>query len=868
MSPRFELLEKRRLMASIAGTVYNDLDGSGVQDGGEPGIINRTVYLDDDNDGVKDGGETSVLTDANGDYIFSDLSADTYVVRTVIPAGWVQTEPSGGQPITIFLSNGQDVEDTNFGTHIVPGQTGDISGVVYDDTDGDGVLDAGEVGTTGATVYLDLNDDETLDAGEDFVTTDANGAYEFADVGIGTYAVRVDLLAGSTQTFPILGFGYDVTLDSINNQFTTADFYVTTRTDVAQVGGLVFEDTDRDGTQDSGENPLVGITVYIDENANSSLDVGELTSITNDDGFYFFAGLDAGTYDIRQELQTNFSQTTPAADASQTVTLVADTRTTDVDFGQAVAPSSIAGLVFFDADGNGVFDLTEVALENRTVYIDTDNDGVKDNSETSAVTGFDGGYVFDNLVAGTYRIRQVLQTAWVQTTPAANAPITIVLGVATDEIDKDFGTRPNPNLTGSVTGTIYNDADGDGVLDAGEVGVAGRTVYLDANDDGVLDTGEVTTTTDANGIYLFSGISFATYKVRTVIPTGFKQTLPKLNAAVTATISSNNKNFTGGNFLTTDRIDLADLGGVVFNDGNRNGVQDTNDPGLPNIRVYIDGNNNRRRELSEVSTLTDSTGSYFFPGLVAGTYNIRQILQANWIQTTPAANTSRVVVLTAGELNDAVDFGTAITPATISGVVFDDKNGNGARDLGEKGLSGWVVYIDANSNGAQDGGEISANTNGSGAYTLSSLDAGTYRITTVLKPGFRNTTPAFVDVTVTSSQSLPNTNFGVTSRGNVSGSVFNDKNTSRTRDAGEVGIKNFKIYIDTNDNSRLDAGEAFVLSDSAGNFTLTNVITGTYKIRAVPQSKYKLTTPITGFLTATVSDAGTVTGLLFGAKVV
>src|SRR5205823_4529747 len=47
-------------------------------------------------------------------------------------------------------------------------------------------------------------------------------------------------------------------------------------------------------------------------------------------------------------------------------------------------------------------------------------------------------------------------------------------------------------------------------------------------------------------------------------------------------------------------------------------------------------------------------------------------------------------------------------PASISGTVYNDKNGNGHRDVGEPGLQGVTVYLDSNNNSAPNAGEPSA----------------------------------------------------------------------------------------------------------------------------------------------------------------
>src|SRR5262249_5987518 len=78
-------------MASISGQKFDDLDGNGVHDKGEPGLPGWTIFLDLNNNGVLDKGEPSTVTDENGNYSFTDLAPGTYYVREVQPDGWLQT---------------------------------------------------------------------------------------------------------------------------------------------------------------------------------------------------------------------------------------------------------------------------------------------------------------------------------------------------------------------------------------------------------------------------------------------------------------------------------------------------------------------------------------------------------------------------------------------------------------------------------------------------------------------------------------------------------------------------------------------------------------------------------------------------------
>lgn len=78
--------------ATIAGTVFSDDNADGLLDDSESPISNVTLYLDLNNNGVKDSTEPSAITDASGDYSFSDLLGRiSYVVREVLPGGYIST---------------------------------------------------------------------------------------------------------------------------------------------------------------------------------------------------------------------------------------------------------------------------------------------------------------------------------------------------------------------------------------------------------------------------------------------------------------------------------------------------------------------------------------------------------------------------------------------------------------------------------------------------------------------------------------------------------------------------------------------------------------------------------------------------------
>src|SRR5690349_4159934 len=86
---RGELLEPRIVLAgtaSIAGMVWNDLDGDGSRGGTEPALAGVTVYLDTNDNGAHTAGEPQATTATDGSYSFQNLDAGNYVVRELTPA--------------------------------------------------------------------------------------------------------------------------------------------------------------------------------------------------------------------------------------------------------------------------------------------------------------------------------------------------------------------------------------------------------------------------------------------------------------------------------------------------------------------------------------------------------------------------------------------------------------------------------------------------------------------------------------------------------------------------------------------------------------------------------------------------------------
>src|ERR1019366_9702607 len=169
-----------------------------------------------------DPGELSTTTSASGLYTFSGVAVGNYKIRAVIPAGWKQTTPAKGFGYTLSLSADEVLTGKSFGAETTgtpppPPQGASFSGTVFNDANGDKILDDGEAGLSDWTVYLDLNNSGALTGADPTTTTNSSGDFDFTDLTAGTYIVRVMRPSGRSQTTPTNNYGQHVTVASNGN---------------------------------------------------------------------------------------------------------------------------------------------------------------------------------------------------------------------------------------------------------------------------------------------------------------------------------------------------------------------------------------------------------------------------------------------------------------------------------------------------------------------------------------------------------------------------------------------------------------------------------------------------------------------------
>jgi Ca2+-binding RTX toxin-like protein len=143
-------------------------------------------------------------------------------------------------------------------------------------------------------------------------------------------------------------------------------------------------------------------------------------------------------------------------------------------------------------------------------------------------------------------------------------------------------------------------------------------------------------------------------------------------------------------------------------------------------------------------------------GVAAGQFQVGAVI--DYLRTG-----EEIFIQSAKQFGDFVlqdDKQEGIQLGSIQGSKWNDVNGNGVWDEGEKALAGWTIYIDSFTNGKLDPWEISTVTNADGKYTFSNLGPGEYAIREVNQTDWIQTSPtAPYAVNLTAGQTLTGINF-------------------------------------------------------------------------------------------------------------
>ncbi|WP_298956531.1 SdrD B-like domain-containing protein, partial [uncultured Nonlabens sp.] len=574
-------------------------------------------------------GQSGVIGNQTYMVTSSDVS-NGRVVNTAVGSGEAfDTNGNSAGPVSDDSDDPNNVSDANpdgdsdpDDPTVVPlGTNGIFNGVVFDDANGNGVQDMGEMGLGGVTVNVT---DSTMAVVTVFTNPD------------GTWSVVVP---AGTPTADI----DETTLPNGGSEIQTAGTNPTTVT--VGVGENVGQPAD--GFFNAMPNlELEKISGgIVDANMNGLVDAGD--TIT-----YSFVVNNNGNVEVRNAVVNDMiigmtgvsvtPSTIPAGGTGTVPDYVYVLLQADIDNGQIVNTAVLSGDAF-DPNGDGLGPVSDNSDDpNNDMDSDPDGDGDPDDptitdlsqpnlafAKADTYTDINNNGIVDTLDTITYNFT------------VTNTGNTVVTGVSIDD---------------SVIG-VSNLIVTPSTLNPGDFGSAMVTYNITAAD---ISAGEVRNTAQVTG--------------QTTDSQG--NILPDVSDDSDDPDDTINVDNDGDGDFEDPTVFVIEqnglLTGTVFDDQNGNGVQDLGEPGIEGVDVVITDEGG----ISQFVT-TDADGNWIavVPSGVA-IVNVQDPIDSTL--TTVDSDPENVTVVAGSEQSTSDDgYTDPLTSGTVSGVVFDDQNGNG-----------------------------------------------------------------------------------------------------------------------------------------------------------------------------------------------
>ncbi|MEQ1830640.1 MAG: SdrD B-like domain-containing protein, partial [Pirellula sp.] len=681
----------------LCGFVYRDNNDNGLRESGVSGFGGVDIQITSIE---KIAGTVSqtIRTQSDGSYCFLSLPPGRYQVRQVTqPAGFFDGRESPGtvqgqtrgvslvnDQITEIRLNGNDngiefnfgeIEPASLSGHVCVAMPG--FDCFSTEPDSESPLPGVQVDLVNAAGLIVAT-----------MRTGADGSYRFDSLPAGIYSIvetqPADLLDGLSRVGQINGISVgNATNGSKIEQIVLRGGQQGTDFDFcelppASLSGHVYRDDNDDGTRQSSELPISGATIRLFDASGAVL--GETTSDAA--GFYQFQSLRKGSYRIAETTPVGYIDgkervghiggrivgQLDGPDAIRSIELPSGMRGEDYDFGE-ILPSSLAGNVYEDLDGDCIRDPDEISLSGVVIELRDAQGTVIASTQTDS----QGNYSFENLKPGIYSIRELQPSGYLQGGQMAgsaggDASVTdlisaIALGAGVHATNYDFCEQ----RVASLEGRVFADLNEDCIWDANESPIAGVRIEL-------LDTsGTVVQSafTDGNGVYRFEGLRPGIYSVREIQPDGYFQggqmapegvadaSTPDLLADI---LLSSGQNIDQLDFC---EVPPAMISGYVFQDGApivtndgqpprvlkgiRDGIRNAGDTPISRVVLELRTRTGERiqsknalpgtYESETIRVVTDDNGHYEFRGLRPGAYHIYQVQPIGYFDGRDSAGT-------------------------------------------------------------------------------------------------------------------------------------------------------------------------------------------------------------------------------------
>ncbi len=710
----------------------------------------------------------STITGSDGNAFFTDLPAGTYMVRTRLPEYYGYGEKSRKtDSLSSNVMNRQSARlqetapfelnvDQTWHMGVAGTEACGFSGMVWLD-DGDGIRSEGEGGQAGILVEMTgINNGLVYQ-----ILTDEDGVFNFTQLRFGNYRFTVTLPEGFMFTNAATGraAAKDKSIFTTEGKSSVSRnilYEKTERIDEQNVGvisegtifGYAFQDVNYNGIYDDGDLPMPGVRVTAYR--ASGYNYGTVTTDAN--GLYTFSALRSNEYRLMSSLPADGSFYTKVGtgdNANRFTSVSRDAQVRDLNLVSGASMqvnvgllygASLSGSVYYDADFSGTKGANEKAAGGQAVRLIGSDGTVVASSNTAA----NGSYSFSGILPGSYVITMKAPDRYAFTRPGTgnvlisrgngegtSEPITIEMGKTYTAVDIGL-VEP-----GLVEGTLFGDANDNGVFDTDEGGLDGTKVTLVNEETG--ETYETVIRQDA--AYRFDAVLPGTYHVEIVIPDGsiFAGAEKDRSSWKTEGTKAVGQTFSllSGDTRTVPALGALSLGsisGQVFFNPEADGLKKGNEEGFPGVSITLMTVTGQVYGHVE----TDATGMFEIPGIRPATYLLSLSIPDGYVLarkpklTLPleSCKSEQTMPLTVamGQVWKDQMLGIVL-PGTVEGDAWLDENANGTWDDGEKPAENETVLVyDVQANQTL----TTLTTDKSGIFRSEGMIPGTYRLVYML----------------------------------------------------------------------------------------------------------------------------------------
>uniref|UniRef100_UPI0033651C46 SdrD B-like domain-containing protein n=1 Tax=Staphylococcus coagulans TaxID=74706 RepID=UPI0033651C46 len=618
-----------------------------------------------------------------------------------------------------------------------------------------------------------------------------------------------------------------------------------------KLGNRVWEDVNNNDVQDISDKGIPNVTVTL-KNINTKEVID--TTKTDGDGYYLFNNLKNGDYLVEFSdpkvnekgqkyvpVKEHVGNSEVDSDLQSVVATIRDADNLTIDRGFEVLPDpkyKLGDRVWEDINKNGVQDKDEKGVQGVLVNVFNSKNQLVD----TVTTNEKGEYSVPNLPNGEYKVEFKNIPAGYTISPSeqgndrsvdSNGLSSVITIKDEDNLTADLGIYKEIYKVGDK---VWEDTNKDGIQQDTEVGISGVKVTLKDKDGKVLET----KTTDEKGNYLFENVAKGEYTVEFETPQGYKPTvtgkgeLDKDSNGTSAeiTVTQNDLTIDSGFYKPT-----YSLGDKVWEDTNKNGIQDKDEKGVQGVLVNVF---NSKNQLVDTVT-TNEKGEYSVPNLPNGEYKVefKNIPAGYTVSPTEQGNDRSVdsnglssVITIKDEDNLTADLGIYQPTFKVGDKVWEDSNKDGIQQDIEPGISGVKVTLKD-----KDGKVVETKTTDEkGNYLFENVANGDYTIEFETPEGYKpteigkgdadkdsNGTSAKVtvdkdDITIDSGFYKPTYSLG--------DRVWEDTYKNGIQDEDEKGIKGVKVTLKDSTGEELDT----TVTNDKGEYEFKDLPNGEYQV--------------------------------------